>query len=795
MRIFKSVLIIAVCAGWILLLNHPAGQLPAMGRLLDPVKGFWANAVNERTAMTAIILPSKDLKQPVKIHLDERLVPHITAATDEDLYYAQGYLHAFYRLWQMDMQTRAAAGRISEVAGEKALSFDRNQRRKGMVWAAENSLKTMEANFATKTALDAYTKGVNAFIGTLKYRDYPLEYKLMGFKPEPWTNLKCALLLKYMADDLTGNVDDIAMSYLREQFNKEELDYLFPEKIKAGIPVIPAGTTFDPPSLPMPATPAGTVFARFDKTDSSLKKKVAGGMIRAAGQSGTGSNNWALNNTRTVNGTAILCNDPHLGLNLPAIWYELQLTGKDINCYGASIPGAPGIVIGFNDSISWGVTNNYRDVKDYYEIISEDPRFYLFDKKEVPFNQRIEKIYIKGRPEPFIDTVHFTIHGPVIYDQNFPEPSGSGKMLAMTWMAHRGTNELLSLYLLNRARNYNEFVHAVSYFECPAQNFIYADKLHNIALWGQGRFINKWKDQGKFVMRGDISATLWGDTIPMRENPHVLNPPQNYLASANQQVTDDTYPYWYNGDFSEFRSWDIHHFLQDSSKQDVSMMETMQNSTWSYAAMLLYPVFSKYIHTLPANISGYFQHWDYSLDAQSKAAGYFQLWSYFLYKDIWLDDFGDSALLYPSPEVTVQMITNDTNSRFLDNSKTPEKETLSLIVTRSMKEAADSFSILERHNAGVWYKMKNTSVNHLAKLKPFSYEGLLTGGWGNTINAMKGDHGPSWRMIVEMGNEVRARVVYPGGQSGNPGSKYYAGFLDSWAKGKYYDVKLMPATK
>jgi len=793
MRIFKPVLILLICVGWVVLLNRPMGSVPAIGKLMDPLKGFWSNAVNEKKAVHTIVLPQKDLKQPVKIYLDERLVPHITATTDEDLYYAQGFLHAYYRLWQMDMQARAAAGRISEVAGEKAFGYDRNQRRKGMVWAAENSLKAMEAEPHTKAILDAYTKGVNAFISGLEYKDYPLEYKLMGFKPERWNNLKCALLLKYMADDLTGSVDDIAMSYLREKYSKGELDYLFPEKIAGGIPVIPAGTDFQSPSLRTPPVPPGEVFARFNDTASSEQKKMADLIFRRAGESGIGSNNWALNGSRTVNGSAILCNDPHLGLNLPAIWYEIQLTAPGINCYGASIPGAPGIIIGFNDSISWGVTNNYRDVKDYYEIISEDPRFYFFDKKEVPFNQRVEKIYIKGKKDPFNDTIRFTIHGPVQYDHNFPEPSGSGKMLAMTWMAHRGTNELLSIYFLNRARNYDEFVRAIQYFECPAQNFIYADKLNNIALWGQGRFINKWKDQGKFVMRGDTHATLWGDTIPMSENPHVLNPPQNYLVSANQQVTDNTYPYWYNGDFSEFRSWDIHYFLNDTNKADINTMQVLQNSNWSYAAMKLYPLFSGYLSTLPENISALFRNWNYSLDAQSKAAGFFQVWSYFLQRDIWADEFGDSALLYPSPEVTVQLVTTDTVSRFLDNIRTPGKETLSAVITQSMKKAADSFSLLEKRHGSEWYKMKNTTVAHLAKIKAFSYEGLLTGGWGNTINAMKQNHGPSWRMIVEPGNKMRARVIYPGGQSGNPGSRYYADFLESWTKGKYYEVNFLPA--
>lgn len=783
MRFISFLVALILSIAWIALLNRPLGSIPALGRLLNPVNGYFANAEPAGEAGQSFHLPER--KQAVTVTFDARLVPHITAKNDEDLYFAQGYAHAYYRLWQMDMQTRAAAGRISEVAGAKAFDFDRTQRRKGMVWAAENSLKAMEANPYTKKILDAYTSGVNAYIQSLTFKSYPLEYKLMSFTPEPWTNLKCALLLKYMADDLTGGSDDIAMTYLRDALPPDELNDLFPDKIEDSQPVIPAGTAFAPASKPIPATPPGDLFVHFDTTKA--KKTAALNNLPPKEASGIGSNNWALNGKRTSSGAAILCNDPHLGLNLPSIWYEVQLTAPGINCYGVSIPGAPGIVIGFNDSISWGFTNNYRDVKDFYEIRSEDPRLYYFDGKEVPFNVRYEKIYTKGKEEPFTDTIRFSIQGPLMYDEHFPEPSGSGKKLAMTWMAHRATNELLSLYLLNRATGYDAFVHAVQYFECPAQNFIYADRAGNIALWGQGRFINKWKDQGKFVMRGDISATLWGDTIPMRENPHVLNPPQNYLTSANQAVTDNTYPYWYNGDFTEFRSWSIHHFLQDSLKKDVPEMMALQNNSWSYLANKLYPLLkAQQVFT---------DNWDDQYSTESKTALAFQLTWLNLYNNIWQDEFKNIPdKLYPSAERTMQLLLRDTASKYYDDIGTTAHEGLREIVQRSYQQAADSIKVLEKAGKTEWYQVKNTSVNHLAKLPAFSYAELKTSGWGNTINAMKQNHGPSWRMIVSMQHDkITAYGVYPGGQSGNPGSKYYAGLLDYWVNGKYYTLNFNPS--
>lgn len=790
MRFVTFIIALALSITWVLLLQRPLGPLPAMGKLMDPVNGFWANAEPVDNAESTFHFPDTTLLKTVSVVFNERMIPYISAANEEDLYIAQGYLHARYRLWQMDMQTRAAGGRISEVVGEKTFAYDRNQRRKGMVWAAENSLKAMEANPTTKRILDAYTKGVNLYISKLSYKDYPLEYKLMNFDPEPWTNLKCALLLKYMADDLTGSVDDIAMTYLRDVLPAAELNDLYPEKIDGSIPVIPAGTSFASASMPVPPVPPGELFAHFDTTKKESSIKAALANFKQA--SGIGSNNWAISGERSASGAAILCNDPHLGLNLPSIWYELQLTAPGINCYGVSIPGAPGIVIGFNDSISWGFTNNYRDVKDYYEIVTKDPRLYSFDGKEVPFNERYESIYIKGKEQPFIDTIRFTIHGPVMYDEHFPEPSGSGKTLAMTWMAHKGTNELLAVYLYNRARNYEEFVNGIQHFECPAQNFLFADRAGNIAIWGQGRFINKWKDQGRYVMRGDIAATLWGDTIPMRENPHVLNPPQHYLASANQSVTDNTYPYWYNGDFTEFRSWAIHHFLQDTLKADAAKMMALQNNNWSYLSDQLMPLFQRYAQTgLPKKLLLYFNSYQSDLSAESKAATVFQVWNYFLYLNIWQDEFRNFPdKLFPSQERTMQLLVKDTASKYYDDITTTEKEDLAAIMQRNFKQTADSIGKLERAGNAAWYKAKNTSVIHLAKLPAFSFDHLPTGGWGNTINAMKYNHGPSWRMVVEMDkDEIRAYGVYPGGQSGNPGSKYYSDFLDNWVEGKHFPIQ------
>ncbi|MEZ5015755.1 MAG: penicillin acylase family protein [Flavipsychrobacter sp.] len=768
MRYLRAILPLAITCILVYLLNTSMKSGPALGKLLDPVAGVWTNA-EPITKDYNKILAFEQLEGASKVWFDDRMVPHIHADNEHDLYFLQGYIHAMFRLWQMDMQTRAAAGRVSEIIGARGLNYDRDKRRKGMVYGAERSLKKIEADSRSRNMLEAYTAGVNQFISELDRKSFPLEYKLMSFEPEPWTNLKTSLLLKYMADDLTGTVHDIPLTYLKGQLDEATFQLLFPERMNNSTPVIPNNTTHTTPSMQRPAQPERDVWATLN--DSHFDKSTD--------IDGKGSNNWAVSGSRTKNGNAILCNDPHLGLNLPSLWFEVQLQTPNMNVYGASLPGAPGVVIGFNENISWGLTNNYRDVKDYYEIEVLSDETYMFDNKPMKYDKRVEVVKIKGAPD-FYDTVNYTIHGPVMYEQKFKGPNGLAMPLALRWMAHDESNELLSLYLLNHSSNYDEFVEAIHYFECPAQNMLYADKKGNIALWGQGQFINKWEEQGKYVMKGNSSSTLWGSKIPMNENPHVLNPQQGYLSSANQIVTDSTYPYWYNGKFADYRAWRINQVLDTMHAATVEDMFALQGDVHSILAEKTLLVMLQQID-VDSNSSyvSMLQEWDYELDAESVAATVYQKWWELFYNDLWKAYEKVPEQLYPNTEVTMQLLIEN---------KLPT-DSLGVLLTNSFKRTID---FLEQRENKEWYKVKNTTVTHLSKLPAFSFSNLKIGGWGNTVNASKQNHGPSWRMVVEMGEKIKAYGVYPGGQSGNPGSKDYGTFVNKWAEGSYYELLFLP---
>ncbi|RYD69901.1 MAG: penicillin acylase family protein, partial [Sphingobacteriales bacterium] len=368
------------------------------------------------------------LQGKAEVYFDDRLVPHVFTENENDAYFIQGYLHAKFRLWQMDLQVRSAAGRASEVVGEIAVNHDREFRRLGMVYGAERSLKQMEANPVIKASCDAYTAGVNAYIASLTASSLPLEYKLMGFEPELWSNFKTALFLKYMSHNLASNERDFEMTNAKSFFSEEDFNLLYPAIQDSLDPIIPKGTIFSAPSvITTPPASADSLYFKSPVTVDKVNKP----------DPANGSNNWAVSGSKTESGAPILCNDPHLGLNLPALWYEMQLSTPAFNAYGASFPGSPSIIIGFNDSCAFGFTNGGRDVRDYYEIKFKDDtrKEYWFDSAWKQTEFRFEEIKIAGKPT-LIDTVAYTVFGPVMFDKGYSgKKNNNQKNYAVRWKA------------------------------------------------------------------------------------------------------------------------------------------------------------------------------------------------------------------------------------------------------------------------------------------------------------------------------------------------------------------------
>ncbi|TAL43551.1 MAG: penicillin acylase family protein [Chitinophagaceae bacterium] len=795
MRIVPFLISAVVTGGLIYGLNKKWGKIPPLGKFLSPQHGLWQNAEPADESFDGELKFSK-LKGKVEVIMDERLVPHVFAENDEDAYFVQGYLHAKFRLWQMEFQTHAAAGRLSEILGpgpdSAILNNDRNMRRLGMVYAAEKAVIETEKNPASKAACDAYTSGVNTYIENLKESELPIEYKLLDYKPEKWNNLKIALFLKYMSLDLAGPENDMEYTNAKSFFDKDDFEKLYPVTQDSLDPIVPKGTVFPPASVKL--TPPADVDSLY------FQWKTTASVTGTKPDKDNGSNNWAVNGSKTQSGRPILCNDPHLGLNMPSLWYEMQLHTPGFNAYGVSFPGAPSIVIGFNDSCAWGFTNAMRDVRDYYEIHFKDDskQEYWFDGEWKKAEVKIETFKVNGGKD-FYDTVAYTIFGPVMYDKSY---SGgritNDKYYAVRWKAHDPSNEMMIFYQLNRAKNLDDYKAALPYLTCPGQNCLFADKSGNIAIWQQAVFPAKWKRQGDFVMPGFDSSFMWQGYIPMEENPHLVNPERGFVSSANQLPTDTTYPYYLGGHHDLYRGYIINRFLRQMNGITPADMQKLQTENYNVFAEFALPILLKNTDAgkLNAEEKKYLDivsNWNKRNDPREKAVTIFKNWFDSLEAGIWNDELSQLQIPYDWPEeyTLAEALKKDSAFRFIDNINTPEKETLQDVVTAALKKAVPELAKTDKDGKLEWGKFKDSGIRHLLRLPALSRFHLFVGGGLHVINATKDFHGPSWRMIVHLTDKTEAYGVYPGGQSGNPGSKYYDEFVDQWAAGKYYSLWFM----
>jgi penicillin G amidase len=765
--------------------------LPAFGRLMNPFSGFWRNAEPISAGLTAPSdLQLQGLTAPVKISYDDRSVPHVFAENANDAVFVQGYLHAKDRLWQMDISVRKVGGRLAEVAGKKGLESDRLERRSGMLWAAENALKGWQKDPMVWKFVESYTAGVNAYIATLKPKDYPIEFKLMGYAPEAWSPLKTALFSKAMAESLAKGERDLQATNSYKMLGAKSFDYLFPEYFKEQSPIIPTNTSFNftaPAAMQKVSTPPADL-GFIEETPLPSTER------------GTGSNNWAVSASKTANGHPILCGDPHLNLTLPSIWYEMQLATPEFNAYGISLPGVPFIVIGFNENIAWTQTNVGHDVADWYTIKWKDEKReeYLLDGKYIKADIRIEEFTVKGLG--FVkDTVRYTVWGPVTYDHQAGHPKAS---MAYHWLAHDvpTTPEAGVFYQLNKAKNYDEYSTALKDYNCPAQNFAFACKNGDIALKLGGQLPMKNKEQGRFIQDGTTAANAWHGFIPREQNPSIKNPARGFVSSANQQSTAPNYPYYYNSErFEPYRGRILNRKLKEMEKITMEDMMKLQTDNYGLDAEEALPLMLKHLDTTQLSIIEKVQwealkNWKYEYIKEDIAPALYSAWSDTLYKLVW-DEFQifnqEAYLLAPTDWRTVALMHDDPTSKYFDNITTPEKETIKDICTQSFKAMSNKVVALTLKNLGKFNHgiYKDTYIPHLVPtMKGFSRMELQTNGSRNALNSMKLKHGPSWRMVVEMGDTPKAYVVYPGGTSGNPGSKNYDAYVDKWVNGEYYEA-------
>ncbi len=770
--------------GWLVLLSVdiPVGEnfLPAAGRFFSPFQGIW-QCVHPSNASFAFLGKTKE---PVKILFDERDIPHIYAKSIEDAIYAQGYLHAANRLFAMDITTRAAAGRLSELLGPRTVAYDHKQREKGFEWASIEKAKNWESFEGNKAIMDAYVNGVNEYIHSLEYADWPIEYKILSHGPTAWTSTNSALTFTSMAIELCLGESDLNFSKAREKLSPEDFNLLYSGHNPLESPVIPSEKTwnFTPMNIP-------------DSLENKMLRVIPGPSSEDQKKDLNGSNNWAVSGQKTASGFPILANDPHLGLTLPNIWYEVEIHTPEMSVHGVSLPGLPFVVLGFNDSIAWGSTNSGQDVLDWYEITWQDSsrHAYLLDGKYKEATLRPEEIKVRGQ-KSIVDTIRYTLWGPVT-------ETGGHKDMAMKWIGHQRStaNDIAYLQKIDKAKNLNDYRDAMQSFQYPAQNKVFASVQGDIAISVAGVIPLRPEGLGQYVIKGDNTRNDWQGYIPFDQSPYIINPNRGFVSSANQSPADTTYPYPQLGTryFEDYRGREVNMNLDTLTQITVEDMKALQQNNYNLFASEILPLLldalkgGNCLNQEESKYADLLAGWNYQQHRDSLSPVLFELW-YDAFEKLTFDELDSLGVMYPEEWKFIELVKENDSHRFFDIISTPDKkEKLNTIACISFYTMIKNYLALELDKRKNWGSYKASEIPHLVRFTPFSASFLSTSGGRHIINAMTKSHGPSWRMIVELSSPPKAFVNYPGGQSGNPASPHYKDFLEHYFDGKYYEVTIL----
>ncbi|HEY7877234.1 MAG TPA: penicillin acylase family protein [Gemmatimonadaceae bacterium] len=780
----------------------PPKPLPALAPFLDPVRGVWAVA---RAGMLPENASGKipGLAANVRVFYDRRGVPHIFATTELDAYRALGYVVARDRLFQLELQTRAANGTLSGLLGPAALPLDREVRALGLTRAADEKLAAVDTASEPWHVVEAYADGVNAYIDGMRARDLPLEYRLLGARPQRWEPINSIHLLNQMGLTLSYSDEEFRRLRLAGVVGDRAADALLPVNSPVQEPIVPNGqaparidsTPLPPPGVPDTAARAlAMALAGITRALPALAARTTEGVV-------VGSNNWAVAPARTRDKYALLAGDPHLELTLPSIWYEVHLAVPGVlDEYGVTIPGAPSIVIGFNRDVAWTFTNSGADVVDFYAEsvdVAARPTRYLVDGAWRPLTRRVERYLSPNGELLATDTVLYTHRGPM--------RRAGGRWLSMRWTVLDPTTVLAPFVGIAHARTAGAWLDSMRAYGAPAQNMLVADRTGTIAIRATGEFPVRPAGnggRGDIVRDGTVSSSDWTGVWPVSRYPFARNPTQGFLASANQQPIDPRTDSSYLGsDWPDpWRAMRINALLRADSLATEDSMRVYQTDAGSARADLFAPYFlTAAVRALAAaphdsvlrRSASLLGEWDHRYDPNNERAVLFELAMRQLQRRLWdeLNAPGDSVpVVRPSESVVAQLLTQPT-SVWWDDHRTPATvETRDDILAASLRAAlGDALRKYGEPGDGGWRwgHVQHYNIYHLLHLPSLSRLDLPVQGGPGTLSPASGSgvHGPSWRMVVQLGPDVRGWGTLPGGESGNPASPRYDSQLRNWLSG------------
>lgn len=773
------------------------GPLPPLRLLLDPWVGAWRLVGAARPAeVGSATIPG--LTGPVEIRVDTRGVPHVFAASEADAWRAQGWLVARDRLFQMNLQTRATAGRLTEWVGARALEADRRSRQQGLARAAERQWAALAPDDPSRVAMEAYAAGVNAWIDGMSAAEVPFEYRLLGVSPDRWEPQHTMYLFQQMATVLATQDATNARERLAAQVGPQAANALLPIHSPIVEPIQPNGQ-FAPridaarlPPPPIQATGGDSLLARADPWEAipADRRSDAGDAI--------GSNNWAVAARRTAAGRALLAGDPHLGLTLPSIWYEVHLVVPGVlDVAGATMPGAPGVLIGFNRGLAWSVTNTGADVLDVYRETVDDveaPGQYRLDDVWRPLEREVVE-YRDARGRVIgTDTLRFTHRGPL---------ARRGEEWRSTrWTMQEVAPDPHVWIRLNRAPDIDAGMAAVAEFVGPAQNFIMADTTGNIAIRSTGRYpIRPGDGRGDVVRDGSRSDSDWLGIVPVSSYPGARRPLQGFLASANQDPLDPRAGGAYLGsDWPvPWRAMRINALLRADSAVTPEAMQRFQTDPGSAAADLLVPYLQQAValglqrdssRVGLARAGRLLGEWDHRYTLENRRAVLFEQILLAIGRELWdeLIPAGDSVpVLQPGQDLLAALLA-EPDDPWWDALATEPIEDRDALLARAIESGLartiDRFGEPDDPR-WTWNSIRAMNIHHLLRLAPLSRLAIPMASGTGTLSPASGGgtHGASWRMVVEMGPRITARTIYPGGQSGNPVSPWYADRIAAWSVG------------
>ncbi|HEX9253251.1 MAG TPA: penicillin acylase family protein [Ignavibacteriaceae bacterium] len=758
-------------------------------------------------------IKSSKIINDIEIYRDSFAVPYIIAQSDEDVAFALGYLHAQERLFTMDMIRRAGEGRLAEILGEKAIPFDNMFRTVGIKRNIEKNLSLYDP--AVMKILQAYSNGVNEYLKERK-GNYAIEFDVLGYQPEQWKPIHSLIVVKMMAWEL--NISwwtDLSFAELIQKLGKEKVLEILPDYPENAPTIIADNFKFLP-----------KINSTLAETDKAFRQMM--------GWTGThiGSNNWVVNANKSVSGKPIIANDPHLAFSAPGKWYAAVIKSKEWNAAGVTLPGVPGVVIGKGENISWVLTNVMNDDADFYfEKLDSSKTKYFIDGQWQNLKIIKDTIKVKDGKDQVI-TIKETHRGPIISNIHpfkfiYNKDDLDIQPISMRWSGNEFSDEMLAFYKLNKAKNWNEFRDAVKYFGIPGQNFVYGDAQGNIGYIMGARVPIRKSNNPTLVFDGTNSENDWKGFVPVSEIHFILNPAENFIASANNKALKNFKYHISNLWEPSSRIDRIRELLTSKPKQSVEDFKKYQMDQVSPYARTIVPYVLKAFEGIKVkdkNLNTSLEllsKWDFDLNKYSQTPAIYAVFLKFLLKNIYHDEMGDDlynrfVFLANVPYRSLLQILEKPESVWFNDVKTKKQETREEIIRKSL---ADALTYLEE-NYGKdlvnwqWGRLHQVTFKHafsgnFSLLDKYINIGPSEiGGDGTTLfnteysfaesieeysmfrhKEFDNVLGPSMRFIFDFANPDEFYLILTTGESGNVMSENYRDQTPFWLNGKYMKIR------